>query len=86
MKNALDPIGPQNDMHILEQAKLAHTIIFAWGVHGSFMGRDRLVKRALSDFDCYNLGVTKDGHPKHPLYLRGDTEMKSLEHTKENTG
>lgn len=30
----------------------------------------------------YHLGLTKAGNPKHPLYLKGDTQMQEFEHKK----
>jgi hypothetical protein len=62
-----DPIGPDNDRHIREAAVRADMVIAAWGVHGELRGRGAAVRAMLGDVRC--LGVTKDGHPKHPLYL-----------------
>lgn len=46
-------------------------VICAWGVHGAFerrgrIVRDHLVRRGVTPM-C--LGLTKGGHPRHPLYL-----------------
>lgn len=73
---AVDPIGPDNDQHIRAVASTCRTIVAAWGQlwHG-FETRGRNVAAILEDgfrkLKC--LGVTKDGFPKHPLYLRKDT-------------
>lgn len=68
-----DPVGPENDRHILAAVADAALVVAAWGVHGALQGRDRIVRGLLAD-RCvlYCLGTTKDGHPKHPLYLRRD--------------
>jgi hypothetical protein len=70
-----DPVGPKNDLAI-KQANLDSLLtIAAWGVHGVERNRrDIDVIRALDDAGrfLHCLGRTKDGHPKHPLYLRGD--------------
>ena len=74
MKKAADPIGPENDSYILAQAQMASKIICGWGTHGEWKNRGRDVMRLLEGFDRYTLGLTKRGHPKHPLYLRADTD------------
>ena len=61
---------------ILSEAHHADKIVVAWGTHGTFMRRDRAVLDLLKDFDLYCMGTTNDGHPKHPLYLRSDTELE----------
>jgi len=46
-------------------------IICAWGTHGAHLQRGQKVEiilRATSE-PLYQLGLTKDGHPKHPLYI-----------------
>ncbi len=54
--------------------------VAAWGnliikVRG---GEDRVerIERDLSPLHC--LGITKQGHPRHPLYLPGDSELRRL--------
>lgn len=71
-----DPIGPENDAHILEAATENGTIIAAWGGNGSWRGRDTAVIGLLSDRPMLCLGRTKPpsrftghGHPRHPLYV-----------------
>lgn len=67
-----DPIGPRNDEVLSIQAATARTVVVAWGTKGILMGRDRKVLDRLPP--VRHLGLTKDGHPKHPLYLRGDLQ------------
>ncbi len=78
MKRADDPVGPENDAWILREAKAADKIVVAWGVHGDYRGRDAQVLDLLADFELFCFGRTKDGHPKHPLYLRRDTRLRGL--------
>jgi hypothetical protein len=65
-----DPVGPDNDAHILDLVSDADMVIAAWGVN---IGRDR--ERAVRELlggagvKLHHLGLTKDGHPRHPLYL-----------------
>lgn len=53
-------------------------IVAAWGVHGGLLGRAEAVVRMLhargQKLHC--LGETKDGHPRHPLYVPGFTLPK----------
>ncbi len=71
MKAQADPVGPDNDQWLVKIAHDAGLILAAWGVHGVHRDRHAEVARLLpSRLRC--LGITKDGHPKHPLYLRAD--------------
>ena len=71
MRAASDPIGPGNDAAIRDCAMWATDVIAAWGTHGAHMERGREVAQMLSELDrpLYHLGLSKAGHPKHPLYL-----------------
>lgn len=71
LRRAVEPIGPQNDEALLEAAAKADQVVAAWGVHGAHLSRGLDVERLLRDAGCdlYHLGLTKDGHPRHPLYL-----------------
>jgi len=76
MKAAADPIGPENDKHILHWAEAADKLVLAWGTHGTFKNRDKQVLELLKGYECYHLGLTKEGHPKHPLYLKANTRLE----------
>lgn len=71
MRAAADPIGPLNDAAILDSLDWADSVICAWGAHGAFLGRGREVEALLraSGADLKHLGLSKDGHPRHPLYI-----------------
>jgi hypothetical protein len=72
MRKAAAPIGPNNDQLLLEAAGWADQIIAAWGAHGAHLDRGPAVADLLweSGKPIFNLGLTKHGHPKHPLYIR----------------
>lgn len=75
LRRAADPIGPENDRYIAEAAARASGIIVAWGEHGGYMGRARAVLALLARYTTqplHCLGVTKNGSPRHPLYVAGD--------------
>ena len=78
LKLAGYPIGPDNDRHIYQQAVNADKVVVAWG-NGPEAGyleyRDWAVLDLLPG-PLYCLGRTKAGHPRHPLYLRADTELE----------
>ncbi|WP_337054989.1 DUF1643 domain-containing protein [Pseudoxanthomonas sp. USHLN014] len=76
MLNAFDPIGPENNAHLLAAAARADRIVCAWGVNGRHLQRAGRVRAMLTGAGhrLHHLGLTKDGHPKHPLYLAAATE------------
>ncbi len=71
MRAADDPIGPTNDAAIAEGCNWADQVIAAWGTHGAHIGRGATVQALLlvSGAPVLHLGLSKDGHPKHPLYI-----------------
>ncbi|OUL32370.1 DUF1643 domain-containing protein [Nostoc sp. 106C] len=70
-----EPIGSDNNLYLLAAAERAKLIILAWGIHGSFLKRDRAVLNLFSSRQClYCLGRTKAGHPRHPLWLNSSTQ------------
>jgi hypothetical protein len=72
---AKDATGPDNDWWLEETADTSTIVIAAWGVHGVLNERNRRVIELLADrLEC--LGRTKDGHPKHPLYLKADSKRE----------
>lgn len=84
MKGESAPIGPENNKYLLETIKHANTIVAAWGNHGRHMYRDLTVKRMFQEQEfagyihfCY-LELSKNGNPKHPLYLKKDLVPRSF--------
>lgn len=72
MKRAVDPIGPENTWWIHEASQISAFNVACWGVHGEFMGRGAALKGQYR-WRCF--GTTKAGHPRHPLYLKADTQL-----------
>jgi hypothetical protein len=74
LRAADDPVGPANDRFIVRAARRADRVIAAWGCHGAYQGRDREVMALLAQTGApvACLGMTRDGWPRHPLYLPGD--------------
>jgi hypothetical protein len=75
MLRADDPIGPENDRYLVALPERAETIVAAWGAYGGYLDRDRTVCRLLGD-RLKHIGLTKDGYPRHPLYLKRDATVK----------
>jgi hypothetical protein len=71
MRAARDPIGPANDAAILDACDWADVTVAAWGTHGEHLNRGAAVKALLQNMDIpvFHLGLSKAGHPKHPLYI-----------------
>lgn len=71
MRAAADPVGPENDAAIVEGAGWAQTILCAWGTHGAHLDRGPAVEHLLraTNRPLHSLGLSKAGHPKHPLYI-----------------
>lgn len=55
-------------------------IVAAWGANpnrGTYVNREKaMFWGPLRDRDVYVLGLTKDGHPRHPLYIRASTQPR----------
>lgn len=69
LKKAPDPIGKDTDKWILEIEKKVEKVIFVWGVNGIYLNRDIEIKKIITK--GHFIELSKDGHPKHPLYLKG---------------
>ena len=74
-----DPIGPENDCHILQAAQDTGKVIAAWGVLGGYQNRCAAVLELISGFDLLCLKKTKEGYPNHPLYVAADTKPTKYE-------
>lgn len=74
--DAVDPVGIENEEYLFVTARRAPLIIAAWGALGWYKGRDRQVMKLLGKYDLHCLEVTRDGHPKHPLFVRKDIAIQ----------
>ncbi len=75
LKKAKDQIGSENDSYIRQAAERASLLIYAWGNWGALRGRNLEVQSLLQDIDSACLGLTRNGHPRHPLYLPKQTAL-----------
>lgn len=72
-----DPIGPDNDGHIQAAVERADILIAAWGMHaGVKRAADvrRMAENNHRSVPLTVLGLTKDGFPRHPLFVRQKTQ------------
>jgi hypothetical protein len=74
-----EPVGLLNNLALGRSAAAGRLAIAAWGAASSLPGRmlaeREAVIRQLRPDGLICLGLTKDGHPRHPLYVRGDAEL-----------
>ena len=76
MRAVADPVGPENDAAIRDSATdwvrdEQDAVVCAWGSHGAHLGRGAQVTALLrlTGRPLTHLGLTRDGHPRHPLYV-----------------
>jgi hypothetical protein len=72
----LDPVGTDNRVWVEHATGCADMVVCAWCAYGTYMDQGKTVLGWIKDA-CgpMCLGVTKDGHPKHPLYVRYGAEL-----------
>lgn len=79
---ASDPVGPDNMGYVKQAVDYAARAyrdapgltVCAWGHHGTYLDQDRTVMGWLDQQGIVPmaLAMTKDGQPRHPLYLKSD--------------
>jgi hypothetical protein len=75
LKQATDPIGPDNDGHLLAAVRDVDRVIACWGGQGRFLERDKQVTDLLGvSLEC--LLKNRTGAPHHPLYLKSRIRPK----------
>jgi hypothetical protein len=73
LRRAGDPVGPENDAHIAAAVAAADLVVAGWGAHGAYRARDQeVIALILRQQALWHLGLTRDGRPRHPLYLPRD--------------
>jgi hypothetical protein len=74
-----EPIGVENDGFIRGAIGPCSLVIAAWGAQRIATERGAALRRSLTRrADVMCLGTTKDGHPRHPLYVCADQPLVSL--------
>lgn len=74
LSKVVDPVGPDNHLHVISALNESNGIVIAaWGAKASKIKTSYKILDILkfhSNICC--LERTKDGFPKHPLYLKAD--------------
>ena len=77
LRAVVDPVGPRNEEAWRSAFDEEGLIVCAWGGKVLRGGEIRFLKRAkFYRVELWCLGVTKDGQPKHPLYLPADAPLR----------
>lgn len=71
-------IGPGNDDAIRQAARSSDVVVAAWGARGGLGNRAGAVRDLLPG-PVHCLGVTRNGQPRHPLYLPSATRLVPLD-------
>lgn len=83
LRGVLDPIGPDNDLHLAREVARHDVIVFAWGSHVDH-ARARAVAARLwriclrTGAAVAHLGWTGDGQSRHPSRLTNATQLSTL--------
>ncbi|MEJ7648673.1 MAG: DUF1643 domain-containing protein [Nakamurella sp.] len=80
-RRAADPFGPENLRHIDEVTSASKIVMAAWGADplAQLSALGYLTHFAGTGIPVFCLGTTKDGHPRHPLYVPGDQPLIRLD-------
>lgn len=65
-----DPIGPDNDVTVLNIARMSNLVVCGWSSHRAAKHRGPAIKKMLqaAGLQLHVLDLSKDGNPVHPLY------------------
>lgn len=83
LRDHMEPVGPENKANVARAIYRAGKIVCAWGAHGGHLGQDETMLGWVEDANfrkapvlCF--GRTKEGHPKHPLYLPKNAPLSAF--------
>lgn len=72
----MEAIGNKNQNYLIRALNSADKIIAAWGENGTIHQRHKEIDRFIDGYDIDCLGtLTKQGHPRHPLFLSYEVEL-----------
>jgi len=74
----LTAAGARNQEALTWMMQRAEVVVAAWGQHKLHGYAQQLARKVLALPHAHCLGQTKDGSPKHPLYLRSATPLVSV--------
>jgi hypothetical protein len=80
LKQAEEPVGPETREWFDRTLRADHDgrVAYGWGVLGEHHGQDGVILGWLAALRVrpFALGLTRDGHPKHLLYLPKGAELR----------
>lgn len=71
LNHEADPVGWQNEENVhraLTEYPLGR-LVCAWGANGGHLGQDETMLGWIGRRPRFALGLTAEGHPRHPLYV-----------------
>jgi hypothetical protein len=71
-----DPVGPDNDQIVAKSIAAASIVVVGWGAFPLAKERAKQLVELAKGKSLYCLGTTKAGWPRHPLYLKSDSELQ----------
>jgi len=73
----INAVGTYNDLYIDTEIKTHTTmpIIVAWGANRVGWGRSQQFLKKFNHINFCCFGTSKDGHPRHPLYVNSNQEI-----------
>lgn len=74
LKKQINPVGEDNNTCLQQEIEKADKIVAAWGNHAKFLNRSQEILKFLNNFEHF--GLTKQGEPRHVLYLRSDAKLE----------
>ena len=86
LRKCNDPVGSKNDLELVRNINIwSENNLFdlwvGWGINGQFMNRNNLILNIINKASFrrpYVVGLTKEGHPSHPLYFSKKSKLFSL--------
>lgn len=83
LRKCSDPIGPDNDQHILRIAQESDLIVCAWGNDGAYHDRGNEVLQMLESAGLSqkmrHLGLTVKKQPRQPARIKNDAPLRPFE-------
>lgn len=72
-----DPVGANNQSYIERLTGERGIVVCAWGAHGAHLEQDETALGwVYPHAKIFCLGRTKEGHPRHPLYVPASQELE----------
>jgi hypothetical protein len=71
-------VGPDNDRWIRSIQRKGPSCVIAWGANGRYFPKrvEAVLKILRKHGTIRCLGLTREGHPRHPLMLSADTKLE----------